>query len=95
MVNIIQPPKGALRIVGNDLEQILETAMQRVTRERAFYENNIKECLLKHNWSMVSCHSCNERNGISIIYDPENQIPVEELETLTTKELRRKYKFIK
>ena len=59
-------------------------------RSRDFYEDSIRNDLKDHGASIVSCHASIE-SGIKIYYDPNHEISLDDLATLSGSEMCRKY----
>lgn len=78
------------RIVGDDMEDLIKTAMTYIHRSRDFYEHAIREDLQRCGSSIVSCHASIE-GGIMIYYDPNGEISLDDLRMLSGSKMFRKY----
>nr|UWI25167.1 MAG: hypothetical protein [Bacteriophage sp.] len=78
------------RIIGYDIEDLVKTSLNYIHRSRDFYEDSIRNDLKDHGASIVSCHASIE-SGIKIYYDPNHEISLDDLATLSGSEMCRKY----
>lgn len=78
------------RIIGYDIEELVKTSLNYIHRSRDFYEDSIRNDLKAHGASIVSGHASIE-GGIRIYYDPNHEISLDDLATLSGKEMCRKY----
>lgn len=78
------------RIIGYDIEELVKSALNNIHRSRDFYEDSIRNDLKDHGASIVSGHASIE-GGIRIYYDPNHEISLDDLATLSGKEMSRKY----
>ncbi|MBQ7018660.1 MAG: hypothetical protein IJN06_06625 [Bacteroidales bacterium] len=78
------------RIVGNDIEDLIKSALTYIHRSRDFYEESIRNDLKRCGASIVSYHASIE-HGLKIYYDPNREISLDDLATLSGSEMFRKY----
>lgn len=78
------------RIIGYDIEELVKSALNYIHRSRDFYEDSIRNDLKDHGASIVSGHASIE-GGIKLYYDPNHEISLDDLATLSGKEMSRKY----
>lgn len=72
--------KRSNNLVGNDKQELIDTAMKLVTRSQEFYRREITKDLESKQTSVISIHSCAFRNaGVTIFFDPENKLTDEDL----------------
>lgn len=78
------------RIIGYDIEELVKSALNYIHRSRDFYEDSIRNDLKDHGASIVSGHASIE-DGIRIYYDPNHEISLDDLATLSGRGMSRKY----
>lgn len=82
----------APRLVGDELNELVEEAMKYVSKEQRFYSMQIEERLLEKQRAVVSYHSSYTR-GLEIFLDKNNEISDSDFDILCTKQLALKYNF--
>lgn len=80
----------APRLVGNDLDELIEEAMKYVSTDHRFYSTHIKECLINKRRAVVSYHS-SYTHGLEIFLDENNAISDLDFENLYSNDLAYKY----
>ena len=82
------------RLVGDDMEQLIEEAMKYVTKHRTFYEKSMREELRTDGSSHVSGFS-SSLGGLFIYYDPDCVVDDDDFKNLSGYLFFQKYEKIK
>lgn len=80
----------APRLVGDELNELIEEAMKYVAKDHRFYRRRIEERLTEKRRAVVSYHSSYTR-GLEIYLDGKNEISDSDFDNLYTNELGLKY----
>ena len=78
-------------LVGNDIDQLVNEAMNRVARLRDYYQTNIRQSLQDLGAACVSNHSTGDRKSLFIVLDKEYQVSDEDWQNMTIRDIERKY----
>ena len=81
-------------MIGDNIEEILSESMKYVVKERDYYLKSIKEELQERNNSIVTHWSCSYGYSLIIYFDKNNEVSIDDIEKLNSKEFYRTYKHI-
>ena len=79
------------RLAGDNMDQLIDEAMKYVIRDRQFYENSIREDLLKKGNSIVSIHSTSLSCPLCIYFDPDWTMNDDDFKNLSSPLFRMRY----
>lgn len=82
---------GANILVGEDIDQLVNDAMQCVARLQEYYRNDIRQSLQDFGRAIVSNHSTGNHKTLLIVLDKRHQVPDEAWQNMTTQDIQRNY----
>lgn len=89
-VNAI-PNEHSARLVGDNIDALVNEAMKYVIRSREFYERAIRTDLESRGNSTISVHSCSLSSGLFIYYDPQENITDNDAISLSGRDMYMKF----
>lgn len=78
-------------LVGDNIDQLVSEAMNRVARLRDYYRDDIRQSLQESGRACVSNHSTGDHKSLLIVLDKEKRVSDEDWQNMAVRGIERKY----